>query len=675
VSGAAGAPSALVGAALVVAVGAWAFVGHRVARALERELPAYGHGLSIGLAIVVGLTGLPPILGRAVGHVDVVALAAALSGLVALAACTRLGPPPPRLSPPAPLAFWVALGGVVALVARVAWMYPMHDELALFGHKAMVEQLRNGVFPPFLTPYPEQPAPYHYGFDLLAGLLARGFGASSDVAIDLTTVALVAWLAWSSAAAVSALGAPSRAALGALVVPLGGGLAWLLLAGIDGRHPRCLAQYHHPSCGAELFPTPFLNLFQHPVSLGVPLALAWVVLVVAHARSRPASAARRLVLLALAALVPTLALGQVVYAALSIAATGVVSGAVAWRARAGDDARRRALELAVVAALGGALAVLAGGMFTPKRIHDPGLLRALVPPGFPSPNPGVLVWYHLVNLGLPLVALVGSARALGRLVARAPAASPDEDRVSADLGRAVVGVAAFGGVLALQLFKYTRSWDMVKFPSASAFFLAVGYASIVDPWLRGAWVRRAARLAVVGSGLVSALFVLVPLPGDRALYTPGSPPVDPIVAQALPVLRAETQGESRGAHRRVLAQDNIARELAIHGGIPVVGQDYDLYTQGVSTERAQREEALVRRARDTLALDALGALGVGWLVFSREEEEALGPTARAALAREDGAFERIARVPGEVPRRERSVWRVRSGQGPGMVGTSSATGR
>lgn len=674
-SGPAGAPSALVGGAIVVAVIAWGLVGHRVARALERELPAYGHGLSIGLAIVVGLTGLPPIIGRVVGDVDAVALVAALSGLVALAACTRLGPAPPRLSPPAPRAFWAVLVVVVAIVARVAWRYPMHDELALFGHKAMVEQLRNGVFPPFLTPYPEQPAPYHYGFDLLAGLLARGFGASSDVAIDVTTVALVAWLAWASAAAVSALGAPSRAALGAFVVPMGGGLAWLLLAGVDGRHPRCLAQYHHPSCGAELFPTPFLNLFQHPVSLGVPLALAWVVLVVAHARSAPSSGARRLVLLALAALVPTLALGQVVYAALSIAATAAVSLAAAWAARAGSDARRRAVELAAVVVLGGVFAVLAGGMFTPKRIHDPGLLRVLARPGFPSPNPGVLIWYHLVNLGLPLVALVGSARALRRLLARAPSAALGAPQVDVDLGRAIVGVAALGGVVALQLFKYTRSWDMVKFPSAAAFFLAVGYAAIVDPWLRGGWVRRAARLAVVGSGLVSALFVLVPLPGERALYTPGPTPPDAIVAQVLPVLRAETQGESRGAHRRVLAQDNIARELAIHGGIPVVGQDYDLYTQGISTELTQREEALVRRARDTLAPDALAALRVGWLVFSREEAEALGPTARAALARDDGPFERIARVPGETPRRERSVWRVRAGQRGGVVGTSSATGR
>jgi hypothetical protein len=79
--------------------------------------------------------------------------------------------------------------------------------------------------------------------------------------------------------------------------------------------------------------------------------------------------------------------------------------------------------------------------------------------------------------------------------------------------------------------------------------------------------------------------------------------------------------------------------------------------------------------RDTLAPDALAALRVGWLVFSREEAEALGPTARAALARDDGPFERIARVPGETPRRERSVWRVRAGQRGGVVGTSSATGR
>ena len=98
---------------------------------------------------------------------------------------------------------------------------------------------------------------------------------------------------------VSALGATKRAPFAASAIHFGAGLAWLMLAGVPGRHPRCLVQYHHPSCSAELFPTPFLNVFQHPVSAGVPLFLLFVVLLL----SWPAAPYLKVVLSALRRLI------------------------------------------------------------------------------------------------------------------------------------------------------------------------------------------------------------------------------------------------------------------------------------------------------------------------------------------------------------------------------------
>ncbi len=643
-------------------------VGFRVARQHSADLPPFGlEALSFGFPWMVALV-VVPLVGRATHSFDAGLLALALVSLALLYASRRWRAP--ATIPGAPrVAFWLVTAGVTAAYTVIAVRYQMHDERALFGHGSMVEELRNGAYPPFLPPIPGQDVRYHYGFDLLAGAGARAFGLSTDAAIDLLTALMVIFICLSAAALVSALGATKRAPFAAFAIHFGAGLAWLMLAGVPGRHPRCLVQYHHPSCTAELFPTPFLNVFQHPVSVGVPLLLLFVVLLLSWAAAPYRKAGLSALLLLI---LPALAIAQVVYFALGVLAT-LFALAIT---------RERRLLRPFLAILAGALvwAVLSGGMFTPAKLNDSGLVAFLRRPGFPSPEPWAILRYNLLNLGVGFVALPligvwalfsGEPRPSDPFGSR-PGARPG---LAHQLGLRVLVAFAVGGALAPQLLTYTRSWDIVKFPSAAAFALSILWVAVVDHGLgqRGLrWLQRGGRALLLGSGVLAFVFVAFPLEGQNRLYDPGSVPVDPGIAQTIAWWRA------RGVVRTelILAQSNIAPELAMHGGLPVVGSDYDLVTQGLARSWLDRQDALARRAQATMEESALAELGVVWLMYSDEELNNLGPEARARLeaapemtAGADPAFALAASFEGERPERRRRIWRFRaSGNRPAAIG-------
>lgn len=627
-------------------------VGWRAARQLSADLPPFGReALSFGFPWMVALV-VVPLVGRATHSFDAGLLGLAVVSLVLLVGSRRWRAP--ATVPGAPrLAFWLVTAGVAAAYAVIAVRYQMHDERALFGHGSMVEQLRNGSYPPFLPPIPGHDVRYHYGFDLLAGAGARAFGLSTDAAIDLLTVLMVIFISLSAAALVSALGATKRAPFAAFAIHFGAGLAWLMLAGVPGRHPRCLVQYHHPSCSAELFPTPFLNVFQHPVSVGVPLFLLFVVLLLAWAAAPYRKAGLGALLLLT---LPALAMAQVVYFALGVLAT--LFALLITR-------ERRLLRPFVgILAVGLLVALLSGGMFTPAKLNDSGLVAFLRRPGFPAPEAWAIVRYNLLNLGvgflvLPLLGVwalfPGDPRPLDPFGGAARAARPG---LAHQLGLRLLVAFAVGGALAPQLLTYTRSWDIVKFPSAAAFALSILWVATVDHGLaeRGhRWLQRAGRVLLLGSGVLAFVFVAFPLEGQNRLYELGSAPLDPGLAKTIAWWRA------RGVVREelILVQSNIAPELAVHGGLPVVGSDYDLVTQGLAKSWLDRQDALARRAQANLDPAALAELGVVWLMYSDEELRNLGPEARARLeaAGEGGSLTLAASFEGERPERRRRIWR------------------
>ncbi|MCK6551635.1 hypothetical protein L6R52_37730, partial [Myxococcota bacterium] len=567
---------------------------------------------------------------------------------------------------------WAVMFFVAALYGYLSLRYQMHDEHAIFGHKSMVEQLRYGEYPPYPPPFPELDARYHYGFDVLAGVLARALGLSSDLAIDVTTVALALWMSWAAAALVIDAGAARSAPFAAFVIHFGAGLSAFMLGGVEGRHPRCLVQYHHPTCGVELFPTQLLNVFQHPVSLGVPLMLC-VVLVAPRlvlgqgalaalasgaspergsAEDADGVAPRRAVKALAVVLLAGLSLGQFVYYAL--AALALVAAVPVWlvvRDRWSSNGSRWArwrpaiVRVLVVLALAHALAFLAGGMLTPTDALDPGLLVRRSRLGFP---PGVNLasvgWHHAANLGLAFV-LLPAIVAVGLRRVR-----PTTVQLFA---------FAMGGMLVPHLFEYVRSWDIVKFPSAASYALTMLYVIVLDAimpsTLAGVWLRRTGRVLVTGTGVLTAVLVTFPLRGELRLYELGAFEPDPLVAQVVSWLR----GNGYQREELVLAQGNVAQQLSVFGGLSVVGEDGDLFTQGYKQSLLNEKRRLANDARSTMSADALAKLGVRWLVFSDEELANLGGRARRVLEGGERGIAVVATFDDpSSPQRRRRIWRV-----------------
>lgn len=642
------------GLATTVALLGLAAGGRRIARAMAGDwgLPPFGAG-AVALGVMVAGFLVPiGLVGRALSSFDAGLLAAAVAGALLFGLSRRLDRGGVSRAPAhVERAVWVVVALLAALYAYLAWTYQMHDEHAVFGHKSMVEQLRRGVYPPYLPPFPGEEVRYHYGFDVLAGALARGYGFSSDLSIDLVTVAMAIFMALAAAAVVIDAGAVRSAPLGALAIHLGAGLAAPLLMGVEGRHPRCLAQYHHPSCGVELFPTQLLNVFQHPVSVGVPLFLVAALLLPRLAGGfgqrgpRPGSRAwGGLALLALA-LMAGLSLGQLVYYALgALAALAALPLWLLWGRRGGRLFGALGLVGVLLASLG--LAKLMGGMLAPSTTVDPGLLVRRLVLGFPEKEGlrGIL-FHHAVNLGIGFVLLLPIALAAPRR--RRP-------------GLAMLLAFALGGIAVAHIWSYTRSWDIVKFPSAAAFALSLLYVAVVDGWLAEragvawVWLRRGGAALLLGTGLTAALFVTSPLEGPLRLYEPGKWEADPLVAQAIAAILAD----GYRSEEVVLAQSNVGKELSVFGGLSVIAEDSDLWYMGVGRDQLYERRAQNERARRTLDPEALRTLGVGWLVFSDEELANLGVKARQVLADPPPWLREVASFEGERPGRRRRVWRV-----------------
>lgn len=620
----------------------------RIVRVLAPTLPAYGPSVVAIGASLAGFIAIVSLVGRAARSFDAALIGAAVAGLVVYFIARRFELRTAVVDVPTSAErnwFIAALIGVGALYAWVATKYQMHDEHSIFGHKSMVEQLRRGEYPIYLPPIPDQDARYHYGFDLLAGALARAFDLSTDASIDIVTVGLALLISCAAAAVVSDAGAKRAAPFAAVAIHLGAGLAWLMLAGVDDRHPRCLVQYHHPSCGVELFPTPFLNVFQHPVSIGVPLLLLAIVLA---RRVLDASRIAHAVLLAVVMVVVMvgLSVGQVVYFALG--GLAIVAAVPLWLAheRRWSDRNSYARVGLVVAALVVAfgLAWLAGGMFTPSPVTDPNLIVRRPNLGFPPNEPmQEILRHHAINLGIGFVLLPVLA---GWVVVRR--------RFTA----AALFAFAAGGMMVPHIWNYVRSWDIVKFPSASAFALTLLYVVVIDAPLIGrmgalAWVRRAGRALLLGSGILAATWVSVPLPSQWLLYSPQRFVNDDQVQRTVDWFLARDYRR----HELIYVQSNIAQYLAVFGGLSVVGADSDFIYLGVRSEILAEQRALNAKIRRTMDPAALEALGIHWVMLSTEEQAGLGPAAKKAL--DDRArFELVATFEAPEARRTRRIWRV-----------------
>ena len=171
----------------LVALAAIGYVVARVALQQSDDLAALAQGLVIGLALwglavnfVMYL--VPGRAGALIAWLAVLVLGVAL----AYRARSRLALSPRTLVGFAFAALIIFWG---ALAVRQTLLIPDYE-----AHLGLAASIQAGGFPPVLPWNPGQPAPYHYGVDLLIGLLTPPFGP--DLAFVTELVSAYVWTAF-----------------------------------------------------------------------------------------------------------------------------------------------------------------------------------------------------------------------------------------------------------------------------------------------------------------------------------------------------------------------------------------------------------------------------------------------------------------------------------------------
>lgn len=381
------------------------------------------------------------------GLVDVVVI------ISAIVAQRQRALPPLQLAPSWTMreyATGVVVAGLLAWCAVTSWMW---DEAST--HLPLGNAVARGVLPLEHPAFPGQPLRYHAGYAVLVGVARAFTHLPVDVCADVVTIAGVVVLVHGLRDVLRALGADANTvALGLVFVLCAGGpLAGILADGWGAPLPGKALLPPAWVNGATFPPLVVTNVLQHPQGLAMPIALAAILLLTDQRRTGRVIVAMLLVVL--------LARVQILFSAF----TGLLLASVV----VVDGVRRqtRALAHLAIVAIGGAVALVAGGI-------SAGNAAALVwGRGYFAVDGARAMVHELLAFGLTLLALP-----LAVFVAR---------RSTTSLRPLIVGLGGLGllGVVVGNVAVYERSWDIVKFFGVGAFFGHLAIALALPRWPRG----------------------------------------------------------------------------------------------------------------------------------------------------------------------------------------------
>lgn len=486
-------------------------------------------------------------------------------------------------------AFALVLVGLTTVpVAWMAFNWAFHDEDLYTGHMSIAAEMQNDVYPPRHLTFPDLALQYHYGFDLLVACITALTRVRVDVGIDIATVLL--WVVTGSV----------LWALGELWF----GRGWLvvLVTLFAGGPPVCL--FDPP--GTPRGPTGFCRLlgpgvlpplvssfFQHPWALGLPLALA--ALVVLSARDGPRRLPR---LLVLGVLFTALSLGHVV---LFVTVVPSVAAAEAWFAV--TEARRPSLAIPVAAT---AVASFALAMLLQASVASFGGAgtRALVfRPGAGEGLADTLRW-HVQSYGIALpLALAGLP-----LLPRA--------------GRAVTALLFGGSLLVVNSVRYAHSGDIVKFGVVASLAMSLAVAALLHRVLlageAGSALRRASArglcaILLVASSAGGAAFALFFFTKaiDR-YYAHSVGPMAPDDERAASFVRSHVR-----AGEMTFRREGPAAGYARWAGLPVPWYDWATRGFGFPEARFTARDELLRTL--PASPDPYLAQGMRWFVLDPQD--------------------------------------------------------
>jgi hypothetical protein len=507
---------------------------------------------------------------------------------------------------------WIGMGLAAALLLGPVLYTTKHDECVITGHVSIPSEMQNGIYPPRHLAFPLYELRYHYGFDLATAVVSSLLGRL-DVSVTVHLLALLLWayafcLYWQVGERL--VGGRVAGPVTATCVLFAGGAPYFC-------EVTPTLQYLTSMCtrgGTWIVPPAASTFLQHPWSLGLPifaaLLLVWI-------RRSDGKGNARWGWLLLSVLAQVLGLAQAV---LFVCAVPSMVLDASWRSRRLSG---RALAMSGAWALAMfAVARLLHGFFAPTVEPSQGKVE-WHPFWLDAPASEWLAW-HLEGFGALLPLGIAGLFVLRR-------------------HRVLLGVMAAGGLVVRDAFRYTPTWNIVKFAAVSQVALAILTAACLTAAFARPRLRVAGALGLAAStafGFVWPLSIAAMVPHTiQASQCPRLPPGPE--AEAVDFLR-----------RRVSAGEAVYRPesaplYAMQGGLPQ--QTWDWGTEGFGFGEHLYEERrwLISHPDD---LEAFRRQGFRWLV--------LGPFDRRELvAARSWVSEGKADVAGEFP--PLTVYRLR----------------
>jgi hypothetical protein len=427
---------------------------------------------------------------------------------------SRRSPRPPRTArAPRDLKYAAALAFALVAMAPGVIFFDYHDLLDSTGHLATASQIMNGIYPPRSMSSADRLWIYHYAVDQLFASVTALLRIPLNLAIDLTTLALWLYTAHLFGLLCRLIFGRPYDSLGVLVGCFSGGLPWLASFDFPSSFNDLLGNYGYAGYWGS--PPAVSNFLQYPWTLGLPLILfAFLMFQVELDRESPDTAGRRLGLAMIGLALLTLSVAQT---AGFVALYTAVAVWVLWSAvRDPRQGRDLLLGLGALILSIGAVLPLLGGMIGPlvsASEHDwlarvgvleapTGLLESHMRFWRPVPLLDKLRWniasFGLLPLGLLclLTRWKPATRSLLKLMA-------------------ILFAVSF---LAMNLFYYEESWDIVKFAFAGSISLTVmSVGAIQAAFGRALRATRARRRLALGG--VATWLALLLTPG--LLYQAG----------------------------------------------------------------------------------------------------------------------------------------------------------
>jgi hypothetical protein len=464
-------------------------------------------------------------------------------------------------------------GLVLALpVAFLAIQGDFFDEFHRTGHRSLVAQFQNDVFPPRHQVFPEYPFRYHYGFNVIAAALTGMLRLSVPAAIDTLVIVGFLWswcLAWRLGQRLTGGGSGAWAALGGLFG--GGAFYWFLWFAEWGQHPAL-----GPVIGGNRVNFPVvMYFFQKPFALGFPLAMAVLLAVSYRPRDRARKMARDL---SVALLLGALSIVQTVLF-VTVGACVATHGLLAERKPKAVLAPAAALLVAV--AMGGVL-------FSRLPAESTELIRWRFWPTANEPL-DILAWYALTSGLLIPLGLVG----LG-IITRL---------------RALLLLLVFGSFATPLFFTNTFApWDMLKFAAVGQFAAGLVGGCALAALAREGKGRRIAAFALLVPLLVSSFGHLAAWAKELVRPTPELGEI--LEAESTAPLPSEEWGaligwlRSRPGGYEVVHVDNVVRRrqlwlagLSISGPAEPIDREF-----GIPGQRIEARRRLLSETADDLRL-------------------------------------------------------------------------